>query len=207
MKKIIFSDDYGLTPAVLNKTKTMLRRSIMTLAIFNGKDICEHNVYTNSKGAQCIDLFDREWHIVGHWESMYEVSEIVAVAQPYKDIIEYLPMYSGIILDSNGKPLKEYKQGWDNSMFVEPNLMPHHIRITDVKVERLQDISDEDILCEGIRKVYDNKAHYYVYKYLSDGHIFYTSREAFTSLINKIMGEGIWDSNPWVVVYEFALID
>ena len=71
----------------------------------------------------------------------------------------------------------------------------------------MQDISDYDILHEGVRKVYDNKAHYYVYKYLSDSFIFYASREAFTSLINKIMGEGTWDSNPWVVVYEFALID
>lgn len=92
-------------------------------------------------------------------------------------------------------------------MFVEADLMPHHIKITNVKIEHLQDISDYDILHEGVRKVYDNNAHYYVYKYLSDGFIFYTSQEAFTSLINKIMGEGTWDSNPWVVVYEFALID
>lgn len=40
--------------------------------------------------------------------------------------------------------------GWTNKMFVRANLMKRHIRITDVKVERLRDISEEDCLKEGI---------------------------------------------------------
>lgn len=36
--------------------------------------------------------------------------------------------------------------GWDNKMFVRAEHMPHRIRITDIRVERLQDISDEDCL-------------------------------------------------------------
>ena len=35
-------------------------------------------------------------------------------------------------------------------MFVKADLMPRHIEFTDRKVERLQDISDEDCLKEGI---------------------------------------------------------
>lgn len=34
--------------------------------------------------------------------------------------------------------------GYKNKMFTKASLMPHHIRITDVKIERLQDISKED---------------------------------------------------------------
>lgn len=48
-------------------------------------------------------------------------------------------------------------------MFVRADLMPHHIKITDVKVERLQDISDDDIMREGVREqiVAGNKDYYF----------------------------------------------
>ena len=202
----MFSDDYHLTQAVLNKPKTMTRRKLIIPTTFEGKNVYGFNVLNNSAGTQCVDLLDENENIIGHWRPKYEVGEVVAIAQPYKDIIKYLPD-SDSVLDKDGKPCNKFKQGWNNKMFVEADLMPHHIKITNVKIEHLQDISDYDILHEGVRKVYDNNAHYYVYKYLSDGFVFYTSQEAFTSLINKIMGEGTWDSNPWVVVYEFALID
>ena len=126
MKKILFNDKYCLTQAVLAGQKTMTRRVL--------------------KG----DV------LLGNWEETakrlpYKVGDIIAIAQPYKDIVEFLPMYSDAILDEVGMPRKEFKAGWTNKMFVRADLMPHHIRITDVKVERLQDISDEDILREGIR--------------------------------------------------------
>lgn len=31
--------------------------------------------------------------------------------------------------------------------------------------------------------------------------------KAFAALIDKVSGKGTWDSNPWVFVYEFKLID
>ena len=184
MKKIMFSDKYCLTLAVLYGTKTMTRRVL------------------------------KEGTPLGNWEETekhlpYKVGEVVAIAQPYKDIIEYLPMYSDAILDKVGMPRKEYKAGWTNKMFVKPDLLPHHIKITDVKVERLQDISDEDILREGVWQFYDNKKLFYVSKnigYAPDV-AFPSAREAFWYLIDKVSGRGTWESNPWVVVYSFELVD
>ena len=176
MKKIMFSDAFCLTLAVLNGSKTMTRR------------VLRDNVP------------------LGNWEETqkhlpYKVGDIVAIAQSYKEV------YPNADFEMIGDKFMTESAGWTNKMFVRANLLPHHIRITDVKAERLQDISDEDILCEGIRKVYDNSSHYYIYKYLSDGHIFYTPREAFASLIDKISGKGTWESNPWVVVYTFERVD
>ena len=79
-----------------------------------------------------------------------QVGDIVAIAQPYKDIIECMAEYSDIIINADGSINREFKAGWTNKMFVRGNLMPHHIRITDIKIERLQDISKEDCLKEGI---------------------------------------------------------
>ena len=48
--------------------------------------------------------------------------------------------------------MEEMGAGWSNTMFTKADLMPHHIRITDIKIERLQNISDEDCFKEGIFK-------------------------------------------------------
>ena len=87
--------------------------------------------------------------------------------------------------------------------------MPHHIRIINVKIERLQDISDVDCLAEGIE--FDHKVQMFYVNYnrvtgsrvwLSD-----TPRKSFAVLIDKISGRGIWNSNPFVFVYKFELVD
>lgn len=189
-KKIMFSDDYCLTKAVLDGTKTMTRRVL------------------------------KAGTPLGNWEKTakhlsYKVGDIVAIAQPYKDIIESLPMYSDAILDEVGMPRKEYKAGWTNKMFVRADLMPHHIRITDVKVERLQGISDDDIMREGIRKesFADGCMFCYSKAYMRKGnrHVetIYNSSllRTFASLMYKIIGGRTWESNPWVVAYSFELVD
>lgn len=99
--------------------------------------------------------------------------------------------------------------GWGNKMFVRAELMPHRIRITDVRVERLQDISDDDCLKEGIEKMVTG-CEYYQYSFYdhfkSLWHNHMTPREAFARLIDKVSGKGTWGSNPYVFVYDFELI-
>ena len=184
MKKIMFNDKYCLTLAVLNGQKTMIRRVL------------------------------RDNIPLGNWEETkrhlpYKVGEIVAIAQSYKDIIECMAEYSDIIINVDGSINREYKAGWTNKMFVRANLMPHHIRITDIEIERLQDISDDDIIREGVWQFYDNKNLFYVSKnigYAPDV-AFLSAREAFWYLIDNISGKGTWESNPWVVAYSFELVD
>ena len=192
MRKIMFNDKFCLTQAVLNGTKTMTRRLL-------------------KEGAPLGNWAETEKHLP------YKVGEVVAIAQSYKN------MYSEMIVDfakhnyhipredaaEKFKKVYESYAGWKNKMFVRANLMKHHIRITDVKVERLQDISDEDCLREGVWQFYDNKKLFYVSKDIGYAPevAFPTAREAFWYLIDKISGKGTWESNPWVVVYSFELVD
>ena len=98
-------------------------------------------------------------------------------------------------------------------MFVRADLMPHHIRITDVKVELLQDISEQDCLCEGIRYYHSSDKRWandsgYGYHIPKNGlHLFDTPYKAFANLFERISGKGTWESNPWVVAYSFELVD
>nr|DAG98486.1 MAG TPA: ASCH domain protein [Crassvirales sp.] len=113
------------------------------------------------------------------------------------------------MFDNSGKLLNEYKQGWNNKLFVEASLMPHHIKITDVKVEHLQDISDNDIMHKGVFQLYDNNKLFYISKAVGHSTMmaFISTHHAFHYLIDKIMGKGTWERNPWVVAYSFKLVD
>lgn len=67
------------------------------------------------------------------------------------------------------------------------------LEITGVRVERLQDISDEDALSEG---VYPTKTGIY------PG----APKAAFCELWESINGPGSWDENPWVWFIEFKRV-
>lgn len=102
----------------------------------------------------------------------------------------------------------QYSRGWTNKMFVRADLMRHHIRITNVRMERLQDISDEDCIKEGIE--WDHKAQRFYVRYDSKTHsrmwFAETPRETYSALIDSISGKGTWETNPYVFVYDFELV-
>jgi len=87
---------------------------------------------------------------------------------------------------------------WKNKLFMPAKYARYFIEITGVRCERLQDISDEDCLSEGIVKTID--------MVLRFDDIFNTPQQAYAALINKINGKGTWESNPYVWVYSFRLV-
>ena len=139
---------------------------------------------------------------IGNWQKTekmlrYKVGEVVAIAQCYLDIKK--PQFDKFGHDVAGNT---------NKMFVRADLMPHHIKITDVKVERLQDITNEDCLKEGVWQFCYDKDLFYVSKDIgyADTVAFPSSHEAFWYLINKICGKDTWERNPWVEAYTFEKV-
>lgn len=208
MKKIMFND--GLTDAVLERRKPMTRR-VERIDFYPGsreEDIekfCKHGA--DAKGRQMWLGFDNKGNFIAQLVSHYAIGEEVAVAQSYKSIVEQDPDN-----DYGNYYVKQfrYATGWTNKMFVRADLMPHRIRITNIRVERLQDISDEDCLKEGIYEDAEEHGGLYTtpfYDFVGnkdDG--FHEPRAAFAALIDKVSGRGTWERNPWVLVYEFELV-
>lgn len=209
MKKIMFNDKYGLTQAVLEGRKTQTRRIIpkdFFSLTWDKRD--DTLVYENSIG-DFIDIRNSKY-------ALCKAGEIVAVAQSYCSIAEELEDCKNATCawhyEENVKKAAGYiswieHPGFNNKMFVNPELMPHQIRITDVRVERLQDISDEDCLKEGIeefstRSTSSGKA----YTFHGVNESYKTPREAYASLIDKVSRKGTWESNPYVFVYDFELV-
>lgn len=214
-KKIMFNDKYSLTQAVLDGRKTMTRRIIKCPRTFKGEWVAGFNIHRRHSdkkivGWPCMyDADEREFDM-GEIFPKYKVGEVLSIAQSY----ESLGMNPEIALndrDGIGFYTKtKFAPGWKNKMFVRADLMLHHIRITNIKIERLQDISDKDCLKEGIYKGQCGSAdtHFMdAYYYKGDIQPYCTPREAFAALIDKVSGKGTWESNPYVFVYEFELID
>lgn len=190
----MFNDRFGLTQAVLEGIKTQTRILVPNVVFTLQWDIREmpdgmETICVENTYGEFVDIRDTEF-------SQYKIGEVVAIAQCYKEL------YPNADFEMVGNGLMTESAGWNNKMFVQANLMKHHIQIADLKVERLQDISDEDILREGIQKVSND-----TYMFKGCEIEFHTPREAFVSLIDKVIGIGIWEINPWVEAYSLELID
>lgn len=82
------------------------------------------------------------------------------------------------------------------------------LHINDVRIERLQDISNEDAIAEGIERLRSGRGYYdpTVSKAaVRLGHYFDHPVEAYSVLWDHIYGEGAWDRNPFVVAYTFRV--
>ena len=194
MKKIMFNDQYCLTKAVLEGRKTQTRR-IIPQSVIDMAEEYQVGYYDGTFDAISLEdiLIDTKY-FVGHKQlGRYAVGEEIAIAQAYRDCKRIMCLRD--------------TAGWDNKMFVNAIFMPHKILITNICVERLQDISDKDCMLEGIDRV--DKCIGYWKQESNGGLSFYdaaTYREAFAKLIDKVSGKGTWESNPLVFVYDFVLV-
>lgn len=222
MKKIMFNDKYGLTDAVLRGRKTMTRRIIPL----------------TDTDRECLNTaFDRDLRerVIIDRYAKYKVGEVVAVAQRYKEVVYEPHTVCECLADEKYSINLKYEKGWNNKMYVKAAYMPHRIRIIGIKVEKLQDISDEDCFKEGIipitwrQHLQQDLNDLSPQKYIE--HNVYTlekfregiencwaesnpneymaeeAKVAFAVLIFKMLGRKVWEQNPYVFAYTFKLID
>ncbi len=196
----MFNDRYVLTDAVIEGRKTVTRRIIygidFPVNMVMGRVLPdkEGKIYAVANGENIIVKL------------RYKVGEVVAVAQSYNEATREFPHLATTLV---GHDILGSELGCTNKMFVRADLMPHQIRITRIRCERLQDISDAECMKEGVRVEFakNGRPMYYYFDIKRWRQVWFdTPREAFASLIDKVSGRGTWDRNPWVVVYEFELV-
>lgn len=201
MQKIMFNDKYGLTDAVLAKRKTQTRR------IITNKEMLEFIMKADTPASfytiyECfmLDPGLKRRFLDDRRVMRYQMNETVAIAQSYADITPQTDWVNCMI--------RKEEIGWRNKMFVRAEDMPHHIRITKIRIERLQNIKSEDCLKEGLWMAGDVglEGTTYWYHGLANSS-FRTPQDAYASLIDRISGKGTWKRNPYVFVYDFELID
>lgn len=211
MKKIMFNDRYGLTAAVLQGRKTMTRRICKEYAtgqLILASDVESFRFYPKEN---IVEFLMKDGTIKVSVPP-YKNNEIVAMAQNYNDALdEYNKMGNKAGWGSLIGSVENCCAGYSNKMFVKAELIPHQTQINNFNIERLQDISDEDCLKEGIIQSVDGVNMFTFDGWIKKGYqqYSYTSpRKAFATLINRpgVGRKGLWEENPFVFAYSFKLI-
>lgn len=212
----MFDDQYGLTQAVLEGRKTQTRRMFTAkrgtdVQVVHSKGLDKDGNPSNQDDILVFlthPLVENKVTIDGVTYNNFvkfvypnhHIGDVLAIAQSYKDV-NYVKPYGPEKVSTLIK-----SPGWNNKMFVKTELMPHHIKITNVRFERLADISEEDCLKEGI---FEDESLPGIYGYRKD-HVMNsigTPERAFNFLMKDMFGNMIFALNPWVIVYDFELVD
>lgn len=206
-KPILFNGD--MVNAILEGRKTQTRRlngfdninKEPDGYVFDGLNIFDENLYacyTDLKINNSVQvkfpygqfgdhLWVREtWQ--GYRQTNIEYDEWEEMKTP-KDRHEdcYSPVYKA---DN-----KFFPEKWFPSIYMPREFSRIDLLIKDIRVERLQDISEEDAIAEGVS---DN------IEYYGDDP---TGYNLFKALWHQINGAESWDENPWVWVIDFERIE
>ncbi|MEQ2025370.1 hypothetical protein ABLB84_06175 [Xenorhabdus szentirmaii] len=113
---------------------------------------------------------------------------------------------------------EDLEDGWWEPIKWHPSIhMPRWasritLEITNVRVERLQDISEQDAISEGMRFTdygknrYNQQRNGWSWKRTTHhDECLSTARFAFGNLWESFYGEYSWDANPWVWVIDFRM--
>lgn len=109
-----------------------------------------------------------------------------------------------IYLDKNWK--------WKPSLFMPKEVCRLFLKVTNVQVQRLQDISEEDAIAEGVevdstRDNMLNKELRLSRNYLTNEMKWMSARLSYKTLWEKINGKESWAVNPFVWVYSFKVVE
>lgn len=144
-------------------------------------------------------LWVREEHLITFENHFWSIE--------YKDEAETTLYYKKLSLNLNKRLAARKTLGkWQRARFLPKELSRLWLKITNIKVERLQDIIEEDAIKEGILR---KKVHGTVWydDYLQPNtfpHI--DPCESFRSLWISINGLESWNANPWVWAIEFEVL-
>lgn len=179
-KPILFST--AMVQAILRGNKTQTRRIIK---IQENEKI----EFDNYETRQCFIIVGKDY--VKGLKCKYNIGDILWVRETFSEKENRL-IYRADVCSK-----------WDlpDGFIYKPSIhMPRaacriYLKITNIRIERLQDISNNDAINEGVLPV---TTYSKIVKKMATF--------LFSILWDKINGKGAWDMNPYVWVYEFERI-
>ena len=193
MKPILFSTP--MVQAILDGRKTMTRRVIKGNPIVDEKGhwLCDGvNWGVGLDGKPCVFSFIK-------WRSKYQVGDVLWVRETFgitkdRETLCYRADFTETDVRVTNTIIK-----WKPSIFMPKEACRIFLRVTNVRVERLQDISVEDILKEGAPLI----------TITGNNEDFINSKLKgwWYDLWTSINGKGAWEANPYVFVYEFQRVE
>ena len=208
---IIMSGDHPRK--ILDGTKTLTRRTSGLEGVNTKPDDWEL-IGLNASGLwefsnRHIDLGVRCKCPYGQVGDRLWVRETWAVSRLYNNLAPRLIDKDATVLYFADGKEKSYWIGRTRPSIFMPRWASRiTLEITEVRVERLQEISDEDAIAEGIERHTDSGNNIFWFEVASDYHgstQSVTAIEAFGKLWDSLNAKRgySWESNPWVWVINF----
>ncbi|HUW07839.1 MAG TPA: hypothetical protein VMW01_16455 [Williamwhitmania sp.] len=203
MKGILFKD--FLIKQIAAGAKTMTRRT-KGLEVINEVPSRYMHTAHNFKNGQSIFLNMLTGDNV-FVKPEYLIGEVIYVKE------NYIPDYfadrtTAYGTDWNSVPeLLIHKPKYKSKLMMPEREARYFLTITNVRVERLKSITEADAISEGVETIpLQDIVAYKMYMPYKGFEMWVTSAvESFYWLIKSISGNGTWENNPWVWVYEFEL--
>lgn len=206
-RPILFSTE--MVQAILNGRKTMTRRIIKPQPI-----VKKNGWFHWGTKYSCSPTADK--NLVMPDDCPYgKIGDILYVKETYlhrSGAYEYKASPGVFMKTQNIGPTLMITK-WKPSLFMPKSAARIFLEITDIKVERLNDISEEDSIREGVEVYKKNYClagsgvTYKKYGKIEDCIAYSQARNSFRSLWKLINGEQSWNDNPWVWVIEFKRIN
>ena len=195
MKGIIFSSE--MIQAVLDNRKTMTRRVIK----INGQPITspDESLELTTEGL----IYHSVNSMSGYYKLPYKPGDILYVKETWQDLSdnegEYLYFAEGNkgLADRGWGALTINDIRWRPSIFMPKEAARIFLKVKEVRVERLQEISETDVRKEGFSDHFDVETDIFY----PCGYFF---KQTWDSLNSKRGYD--WNTNPWVWVIEFERI-
>lgn len=211
-RPILFSAP--MVNAILNGTKTQTRRIVKNPIPPNAKSITR---YLNKQGNEVFGFR------LGTSSMLGEITELANIKCPYGKPCDRLWVRETFLCDTNGFIYRADGDfegnagilgGWKPSIHMPRSASRIDLEITGIRVERLQDISEEDAIAEGVER---DRGGWKSYEIIHSGKhngersplAAFPNQSPLTSYIElweSINGSGSWDFNPFVWVVEFKRI-
>ena len=200
-RPILFSTP--MVEAILNQTKTQTRRIVKGIEIFNNKTQTNSSIKRDIKNKNITCPYGRVGDVLWVRETWQKRNEN-AIKEGFEKYY-YKASFNGCS-----------DAGWKPSIYMPKDAARIFLQITDIRIERLQEITNEDAKAEGIIKLLvDNelpiprieyKNYLNPYKHHSLPETWNTPYHSFQSLWESINGSDSWELNPFVWVVEFKQI-
>ncbi|WP_413998688.1 hypothetical protein ACMDB5_13005 [Flavobacterium sp. W1B] len=193
------------------KFRPILFSTPMVQAILEGRKTQTRRIVKDNLLQTCTDEYNELEFLILTSKCPYEVGDVLWVRETFAPI-------------SNHKLLRYiYKGGadwtndlikWKPSIFMPKEACRIFLKIKSIRVERLQDISEDDAIAEGIyAKPGEVSKRVWYRKYVTEsvakteGAFTESAIECFKTLWESINGKESLEKNPFVWVYEFEQIE
>ncbi len=174
------------------KTKPILFNTDMVQAILNGSKTQTRRVVKPQPSETGVSAFNDGEH--PQMKCPYgKVGDVLWVREAFAEDDDTPKV---IYKADHTKEVQNYVK-WKPSIRMPKIACRLFLQITNIRVERLQDITEQDAKNEGAK--HDRAVGY--------GQIGGSHREGFINLWQSINGEQSWQQNPWVWVIEFKKIN